>query len=89
MWKGLYWTNWKSIKNRMTVHRQQINNPQTRQIKLSEHLENCAINDEHKFSVIPFYKIKRSDEDSRKTMESFFISVNLSQNLTNYHKKIS
>ena len=62
------------LKNRMTVHRQQFNNPETNQIKLSEHLENCARNHEHKFSVIPFYKIKRSDEDSRKTMESFFIS---------------
>ena len=62
------------LKNRMTIHRQQINNPKTRQIKLSEHLENCARNHEHKFSVIPFYKIKRSDEGSRKTIESFFIS---------------
>ena len=58
----------------MKVHRQQINNIETRQINLSEHLENCARNHEHKLSVIPFYKIKRSDEDSRKTMESFFIS---------------
>ena len=29
------------LKNRMTVHRQQINNPETRQIKLSEHLKLC------------------------------------------------
>ena len=55
------------------VHRQQTNNNETRHIKL-DHLENCARNHEHKFSVIPFQKIKRSDEDSRKTMESFFIS---------------
>ena len=41
-------------KNRITVHRQQINNAETRQISLSEHLENCS-KENNKFMVIPFY----------------------------------
>ena len=44
------------LKNRTTVHRQQINNHETRQISLSEHLDNCS-KDNNKFMVIPFYKV--------------------------------
>ena len=54
-------------------NRQQIKNPETRQISPSEHLDNCS-KDNNKFMVIPFYKVKRDDEDKRKTMEAHFIS---------------
>ena len=33
-----------SLRKRMTVHRQQIRDPTTRKINLSEHLDNCARN---------------------------------------------
>ena len=65
--KGLYWTDRGSTKNRMSVLRQQINNPETRQISLSGHLDDCS-KDNNKFTGIPFYKVKREsdDEDTRK-----------------------
>ena len=54
-----------STKNRMTVLRQQITYPETRQISLIEHLDNCS-KDNNKFTVIPFYKVKRDDQDTKK-----------------------
>ena len=92
MQKGLHWTDRGSTKkklktkNRITVHEQQINNAETRQISLSEHLENCS-KENKKIMVIPFYKVKRDDEETRKTMEAKLwrpISFqNLSPSLTN------
>ena len=65
----------------MTVHRQQINNHETRQISLSEHLDNCS-KDNNKFMVIPFYKVKRDDEDTEKLWRPISFQ-NLSPSLTN------
>ena len=58
----------------MTVLRQQITYPETRQISLIEHLDNCS-KDNNKFTVIPFYKVKkRNDQDTKKTMVAHFIT---------------
>ena len=61
------------LKNRMTIHRQQINHPDLRQIGLSEHLDTCAHDKNPQFNVIPFYKVKKDCEDTRKAMEKYFI----------------
>ena len=62
------------LRNRMTIHRQQINWPELRQIGLSEHLDVCAHNKEPKFRVIPFYKVGNDSEDTRKVMGKHFIN---------------
>ena len=63
----------KGLKTEKTVRRLQINNRETRQISPSEHVDDCS-KDLNKFMVIPFYKVKNDDEDTRKTMEVHFIS---------------
>ena len=69
------------LKNRMTVHRQQINNAEGRQTSLSEHLDNCS-KDYNNFMVIPFYKVKRDDEDTEKLWRPISFQT-LSLSLTN------
>lgn len=61
------------LRNRVTVHRQQINHPELRQIELSGHLADCAKNQTTQFDIIPFYKIREDNESLRKTMEHYFI----------------
>ena len=63
-----------SLRNRVTVHRQQINHPELRQIDLSGHLADCAKHLTTKFDIIPFYKIREDKESLRKTMENYFIN---------------
>ena len=60
-------------RNRVTVHRQQINHPELRQIDLSGHLATCAKGRDPQFHIIPFFKIKEENETKRKIMENHFI----------------
>ncbi|XP_076324778.1 coiled-coil domain-containing protein 39-like [Tachypleus tridentatus] len=61
------------LGNRMTIHRQQINHPELRQIGLSKHLDQCVKEKHLKYSVVPFYKVGKDCEQTRKTMEKHFI----------------
>ena len=62
------------LRNRLTVHRQQINHPELRHIDLRGHLADCAKHSTTKFDIIPFYKIREDRESLRKTMENYFIN---------------
>lgn len=44
----------QSLRQRMTVHRQQIRDPDTRKIPISQHIEECGGRSLPKFSVFPF-----------------------------------
>ena len=61
------------LRNRVTVHRQQINHEELRQIDLSGHIAACAKNLSPQFTIIPFYKVREENESLRKTMEDYFI----------------
>ena len=43
------------LRNRVTVHRQQINHPELWQIDLSGHLATCAKGPDPQFHIIPFF----------------------------------
>ena len=58
------------LRKRMTVHRQQIRNPELRMIPLSEHLSKCAKSSSKKFSVFP----EEAKEQQRIIKEAEFIS---------------
>ena len=60
------------LRNRIRVHRQQIDNPNLMNLKVSHHISQCAKND--KFRIIPIYKMKKDDTNLRKNMEKYFIS---------------
>ena len=62
------------LRKRMTVHKQQIRDPNTRMIPLSGHISTCAKHKEKLFSVFPFYKFKdNANELDRTVKESEFI----------------
>ena len=58
-------------RERVGVHKQQIQDPSMRQIPLS----NILISAETENSIIPFYKWKKDDPKYRGNMENFFIKL--------------
>ena len=61
----------KSLRTRFTVHRQQIRDPSTRLISVSEHLDKCA---NRNYNIFPFYKFPEgTTEPERIIKETFFI----------------
>ena len=61
------------LRNRVTVHKQQIRDPHTRMLGVSEHIDECAAGLTPQFTIFPFYKILSPSEGMRKNKESFFI----------------
>lgn len=61
-----------SICERIRIHRQQIQNPNTRMIPLSEHLDVCGHGN---FKVFPFYKMNDSDVNNRLLKEKHFMKI--------------
>lgn len=57
---------------RMRVHRQQINDPSTRNTPCSEHFDRCAKGD---YKVFPFYKLKTDSTAMRLVKENYFIKL--------------
>ena len=62
------------LRNRKTVHLQQVRDPSTRQLPVSEHLDKCTKN-EPKFSIFPFYIFHNSDASARLLKESYFVKI--------------
>ena len=70
------------LRNRKTVHEQQIRDPSTRQMPVSAHIDNCC-KTEPKFSIFPFYKFQNDDVSARLSKERYFIDV-FSPNLNTF-----
>ena len=62
------------LRNRKTVHEQQIRDPSTRQMPVSKHIDNCC-KTQPKFSLFPFYKFQTDDVSARLAKERYFIDV--------------
>lgn len=60
------------IRARVRVHKQHINTPEYRKIKLSEHLDTCG---QKKFNLFPFYKMYTETILERKEKEKYFIKL--------------
>ena len=60
------------LRNRVTVHEQQIRDPHTRMLGVSKHIDECAAGLTPQFTIFPFYKILSPSESMRKKKESFF-----------------
>ena len=64
------------LRNRVRVHRQQIDNPSLMNLKVSHHISQCSKHmQKHKFQIIPIYKIKKDDTNLRRQMETYFINM--------------
>ena len=70
------------LRNRKTAHEQQIRDPSTRQMPVSDHIDNCC-KTEPKFYIFPFYKFQNDDVSARLTKEHYFIDV-FSPNLNTF-----
>ena len=63
-----------TLRQRMTVHRQQIRVPYTRMISLSEHISNCAGSTIPNYYIFPIYQCApKTTEDQRINKEKLFI----------------
>ena len=62
------------LRNRKTVHEQQIRDPSTSQMPVSKHIDNCC-KTQPKFSIFPFYKFQTDDVSARLAKERYFIDV--------------
>ena len=60
------------LRTRRTIHAQQIRDPSTRQIPLSEHIDNCSQNNP-KFQMFPFFKMRTESISARLAKEKHFI----------------
>lgn len=62
----------RPVSERLVVHIQQMRNPKTRQITLSEHLDTCC---DGNITVLPVYKFKADTTQSNKSLdEDYFIT---------------
>ena len=62
------------LRNRKTVHIQQVRDPLTRQMPLSAHLDTCCKTCP-KFSIFPFFKMQNDNVSSRLSKEEYFIMI--------------
>ena len=51
------WLNGKLLRNRVTLHKEQIKHEKYRQLKVSEHLAKCS---NESFNIIPIYKCENT-----------------------------
>ena len=63
------------LRRRVTVHNQQIRDPKTRMLFVSEHLSLCAHQMNPKFYILPFYKMYLHSTSLRRAKENYFIKL--------------
>ena len=61
------------LRNRVTVHKQQIRDPQKRMLGVSKLIDECAAGLTLQFTIFPFYNILSPSKVMRKNKERFFI----------------
>ena len=61
------------LRERMTLHRQQIRESGYQILPVSEHIARCAEGKEMKFTVFPFYKMSVEDDYERRAKKQYFI----------------
>ena len=63
------------LRQRVTIHNQQIRDPKTRMLKVSEHIANCAHALNPKYNIFPFYKMYSESTTLRRAKEKLFINT--------------
>ena len=61
------------LRNRVTVHKQQIRDLHTRMLGVSKYIDKCAAGLTPQFTIFPFYTIFSPSEGMRKNKERLFI----------------
>ena len=63
------------LRRRVTVHNQQIRDPKTRILFVSEHLNVCAQQINPKYHIFPFYEMYSDSTSLRRAKEHYFIKL--------------
>ena len=63
------------LRQRVTIHNQQIRDPKTRMLKVSEHISNCAHALNPKYNIFLFYKMYSESTTLRRAKEKLFINA--------------
>ena len=63
------------LRNRVTVHKQQIRDPHTRMLGVSKHIDECAEGLTPQFTIFPFYKILSPSEGMSRKREIFYFEI--------------
>ena len=63
------------LRRRVTVHNQQIRDPNTRILFISEHVSICAQQMSPKYHIFPFYKMYSDSTSLRRAKEHYFIKL--------------
>ena len=64
------------LRRQVTVHNQQIRDPKTRMLVVSEHLIKCAHQMNPKFYIFPFYIMYLDSTSLRRTKENYLSNFN-------------
>ena len=60
------------LRNRGTVHKQQIRDPHTRMLGVSKYIDDCAAGLTPQLTIFPFYKILSPSEGMRRKQREIF-----------------
>lgn len=63
------------LRRRVTVHNQQIRDPKTRMLYVSEHISICAGDMTPPYNIFPFYKMYSESTSLRRAKENYFINL--------------
>ena len=60
------------LKQRMTVHRQQTNDPNLRILNVNKHFHSCS---GRRFTIFPIYMVSNSNDSMLDEKEKLFIKI--------------
>ena len=63
----------EDLRDRVTVHSQQINHPQYRHLNVSRHIARCAIGRRLKYNICPILKLRNQNRISRQVKKNYLI----------------
>ena len=69
------WSATVSMRDRVMLHKQQIRDPHTRMLRVSKHIDECAAGKTQQFTIVPFYKILYSSENTREPRKGLFLNT--------------
>ena len=63
----------QSLRERVTLHNEQMKHPQYRHLYVSKHISRCAYARRIKYKICPIFKLKRQNRTLKQVKEQYFI----------------
>ena len=74
LWRRILGGNGGLSKKRVTAHNEQIRDPETRMLYVSDHMSTCAHQLNPKYTIFPFYKMYSNNVSFQRATENYFIN---------------